>query len=191
MAWNWRELEELVTRSTTVRLVLSGHDHMGGYAVVDKVHFVTLEAVLEGGLLPVLCNVRLIIELFLSGGRVSACQGWKVSATSVSVYLHAAPKDAVAYAVLDVFDDHAVINGFGSVTSRVLRWWPGTLGVSTILRLLLQLQTRTPHRLSFTHLRGLSRSLSLFLFKVSTPLLSTGTFAHDMHVKICIVVASH
>ena len=31
-----------------MRLVLSGHDHMGGYAQHGHVHFVTVEAMLEG-----------------------------------------------------------------------------------------------------------------------------------------------
>ena len=31
-----------------MRLVLSGHDHMGGYAQHRHVHFVTVEAMLEG-----------------------------------------------------------------------------------------------------------------------------------------------
>ena len=31
-----------------MRLVLSGHDHMGGYAQHEHVHFVTIEAMLEG-----------------------------------------------------------------------------------------------------------------------------------------------
>lgn len=34
--------------SPWVRLVLSGHDHMGGYAQHGHVHFVTVEAMLEG-----------------------------------------------------------------------------------------------------------------------------------------------
>ncbi|DBA97345.1 hypothetical protein WJX77_003255 [Trebouxia sp. C0004] len=47
MAWNWVELQQLLLASSCVRLVLSGHDHMGGYAQHGHVHFVTVEAMLE------------------------------------------------------------------------------------------------------------------------------------------------
>ncbi|KAA6427520.1 MAG: hypothetical protein FRX49_02183 [Trebouxia sp. A1-2] len=47
MAWNWVELQQLLVASPCVRLVLSGHDHMGGYAQHGHVHFVTVEAMLE------------------------------------------------------------------------------------------------------------------------------------------------
>ena len=50
MAWNWVELQQLLLASPCVRLVLSGHDHMGGYAQHGHVHFVTVEAMLEGKL---------------------------------------------------------------------------------------------------------------------------------------------
>lgn len=32
-----------------VVLALAGHDHEGGHAVIKHVHFVTVEAMLEGG----------------------------------------------------------------------------------------------------------------------------------------------
>ncbi len=48
MAWNWVELQQVLLGSPCVRLVLSGHDHIGGYAQHDHVHFVTVEAMLEG-----------------------------------------------------------------------------------------------------------------------------------------------
>ena len=50
MAWNWVELQQLLLASPCVRLVLSGLDHMGGYAQHGHVHFVTVEAMLEGKL---------------------------------------------------------------------------------------------------------------------------------------------
>ncbi|GAX74983.1 hypothetical protein CEUSTIGMA_g2429.t1 [Chlamydomonas eustigma] len=47
-AWNWRELQDVLTsKQYTVKLHLSGHDHMGGYSFVNGVHFVTMEAMLE------------------------------------------------------------------------------------------------------------------------------------------------
>ena len=48
LAWNWVLLQEVLLGSPWVRLVLSGHDHMGGYAQHGHVHFVTVEAMLEG-----------------------------------------------------------------------------------------------------------------------------------------------
>lgn len=35
-------------RPRSVVLCLSGHDHPGGYACIQHVHFVTVEAMLEG-----------------------------------------------------------------------------------------------------------------------------------------------
>ncbi len=58
MAWNWVELQQLLLASPCVRLVLSGHDHMGGYAQHGHVHFVTVEAMLEGKLW---CAVHIVI----------------------------------------------------------------------------------------------------------------------------------
>jgi len=47
-AWNWRELQEVLTSSQySVVLHLSGHDHMGGYSCIKGVHFLTVEAMLE------------------------------------------------------------------------------------------------------------------------------------------------
>ena len=48
MAWNHKSILELILNSSCARLVLSGHDHMGGYACIQGKHFVTLEALLEG-----------------------------------------------------------------------------------------------------------------------------------------------
>ncbi|KAL3149220.1 hypothetical protein ABBQ32_002045 [Trebouxia sp. C0010 RCD-2024] len=47
LAWNWELLQQVLLESPWVRLVLSGHDHMGGYAQHGHVHFVTVEAMLE------------------------------------------------------------------------------------------------------------------------------------------------
>ena len=46
-AWNWREIQEVLTSSHNVVLHLSGHDHMGGYRSHADVHFLTVEAMLE------------------------------------------------------------------------------------------------------------------------------------------------
>ena len=43
-------LQQVLLESPWVRLVLSGHDHIGGYSQQGHVHFVTVEAMLEGGL---------------------------------------------------------------------------------------------------------------------------------------------
>ena len=48
MAWNWVQLQQVLLDSPAVRLVLSGHDHIGGYAQHGHIHFVTVEAMLEG-----------------------------------------------------------------------------------------------------------------------------------------------
>lgn len=48
-AWNWEPVSKLIAKRDAVKLVLAGHDHVGGYAQhADRaVHFVTLEAILE------------------------------------------------------------------------------------------------------------------------------------------------
>lgn len=47
MAWNAPEIEEVLKNSPSVRMVLSGHCHRGGYSCIQGKHFVTLEALLE------------------------------------------------------------------------------------------------------------------------------------------------
>ena len=48
LAWNHYELGQLLDDSPAVALVLSGHDHPGGYALGPRgTHFVTIEAMLE------------------------------------------------------------------------------------------------------------------------------------------------
>uniref|UniRef100_A0A061RWB5 Manganese-dependent adp-ribose cdp-alcohol diphosphatase n=1 Tax=Tetraselmis sp. GSL018 TaxID=582737 RepID=A0A061RWB5_9CHLO len=47
-AWNWEEIHETLARwSSCVRLVLTGHDHLGGYGALAGIHYVTLEGVVE------------------------------------------------------------------------------------------------------------------------------------------------
>lgn len=48
MAWNWKELHAMMVHAGCVRLALHGHDHEGGYAVVDGIHYVTLPGLVEG-----------------------------------------------------------------------------------------------------------------------------------------------
>lgn len=48
MAWNASELHEMMVRAGCVRLVLHGHDHEGGHAVVDGIRYVTLPGLVEG-----------------------------------------------------------------------------------------------------------------------------------------------
>lgn len=50
MAWNSVEIQEAIVSSGVVPLVLSGHDHPGGYACVEDTHFVTVHGMLEGAL---------------------------------------------------------------------------------------------------------------------------------------------
>ncbi|KAL3149222.1 hypothetical protein ABBQ32_002045 [Trebouxia sp. C0010 RCD-2024] len=65
LAWNWELLQQVLLESPWVRLVLSGHDHMGGYAQHGHVHFVTVEAMLEGGRL---CHLQKAEFVTHSGG---------------------------------------------------------------------------------------------------------------------------
>ena len=46
-AWNWRDVQAALLASPAFRLLLAGHDHLGGYACIGGRHFVTLEALLE------------------------------------------------------------------------------------------------------------------------------------------------
>ena len=48
LAWNWREINNALTLLKSARLYMAGHDHMGGYTLNGGVHWVTVEAVLEG-----------------------------------------------------------------------------------------------------------------------------------------------
>ena len=48
LAWNWREVAAELVHSGVVRLCLAGHDHEGGYACHDGVHWLTMPAMLEG-----------------------------------------------------------------------------------------------------------------------------------------------
>ena len=48
LAWNWRDIHRLLGSSDCVKLYLAGHDHMGGYTWDSGVHWLTIEAVLEG-----------------------------------------------------------------------------------------------------------------------------------------------
>lgn len=46
-AWNWEQISQKLCEYQSLKLVLAGHDHVGGYAVKGHIHFVTLEAILE------------------------------------------------------------------------------------------------------------------------------------------------
>ena len=68
MAWNYKDILQVVLSSPAVKLAFAGHDHLGGYANLDGKHFVTLEAMLEApsgsnayGVVKVLQD-RLVIE---------------------------------------------------------------------------------------------------------------------------------
>ncbi len=47
MAWNWRTIQGALLASPAFAAFFAGHDHMGGYRLIDGRHFVTLEAMLE------------------------------------------------------------------------------------------------------------------------------------------------
>ena len=49
LAWNWREILATLVASPSFAVFFCGHDHVGGYrAIGTNLHFVTLEALLEG-----------------------------------------------------------------------------------------------------------------------------------------------
>ncbi|GAB4817700.1 hypothetical protein N2152v2_004746 [Parachlorella kessleri] len=47
LAWNYKDILQVLLSSPAVKLALAGHDHLGGYTNIDGKHFVTLEAMLE------------------------------------------------------------------------------------------------------------------------------------------------
>jgi len=47
MAWNAADIQKAITSSGVVPLVLSGHDHQGGYALIEGTHFVTVRGLVE------------------------------------------------------------------------------------------------------------------------------------------------
>ncbi|GMH35118.1 hypothetical protein BSKO_02986 [Bryopsis sp. KO-2023] len=47
MAWNAPEIESILCEAPCVKVVLTGHYHPGGYAMIQGKHFVTLEGLLE------------------------------------------------------------------------------------------------------------------------------------------------
>ena len=59
LAWDHAEAHALVTASPATVAYFAGHDHAGGYAVVDGVHFWTLPALLESTAAP---NAYAIVE---------------------------------------------------------------------------------------------------------------------------------
>lgn len=48
MAWNAAVIESIIVESGVVALVMSGHDHVGGYNQINNTHFLTLPGVIEG-----------------------------------------------------------------------------------------------------------------------------------------------
>ncbi len=49
LAWNWRDILATLVASPAFAVFFCGHDHVGGYRDVGRsLHFVTLEALLEG-----------------------------------------------------------------------------------------------------------------------------------------------
>jgi hypothetical protein len=69
LAWDYAEAHALITASPATVAYFAGHDHAGGYAIVDGVHFWTLPALLESTAAP---NAYAIVEawpdhLFVQG----------------------------------------------------------------------------------------------------------------------------
>ena len=48
LAWNWSEIKQVLVQSGCVQLYLAGHDHMGGHTHEAGIHWLTVEALLEG-----------------------------------------------------------------------------------------------------------------------------------------------
>lgn len=48
LAWNWREIQTTLISSGNVEVYFAGHDHVGGYTSDGSIHWVTVEALLEG-----------------------------------------------------------------------------------------------------------------------------------------------
>ena len=75
--WNYQDVVALLGEYDNVMAYLNGHNHAGHYGVVDGIHYVTVEGMVE-------------------------------TATET------------AYAIVEVYPDHVMIDGFGRVTDRDL-----------------------------------------------------------------------
>ena len=85
-AWNGDEVCELLHATPgLVALCLAGHDHVGGFACVNGVPHVTLEAVLEA---PIGSNAYAVATIH--DDRIEIC-GWGTSVTSRSLPLQPSP----------------------------------------------------------------------------------------------------
>mmetsp|Transcript_33367 Transcript_33367/g.94533 ORF Transcript_33367/g.94533 Transcript_33367/m.94533 type:complete len:333 (+) Transcript_33367:105-1103(+) len=60
-AWNAKAIEELLQEHECVKVVLTGHDHRGGYAVRGGIHFLTLEGMVEA---PADSNAFAVVHVF-------------------------------------------------------------------------------------------------------------------------------
>lgn len=47
MAWNAKKMEQTILESGNVPIVISGHDHLGGYMQNHMTHFITMPCVIE------------------------------------------------------------------------------------------------------------------------------------------------
>ncbi|MEL7133427.1 MAG: metallophosphoesterase [Pseudomonadota bacterium] len=75
--WNYEALQEVLSGYDNVMAYFNGHNHAGHYAVVDGVHYVTVEGMLETA-------------------------------------------NSTAYAIIEVYEDRVVMNGFGRASDREL-----------------------------------------------------------------------
>lgn len=60
LAWNHESIASILESSRSTALVLAGHDHVGGYACRNGVHYVTVQAILEA---PTDSNAYGVLEL--------------------------------------------------------------------------------------------------------------------------------
>lgn len=107
MAWNWRELQDMLLSSPAFAVFFCGHDHVGGYAEIDGRHFITLEAMLEG-----------------AGRRLLALQHifCRCPSSEFHIAVVTAPEDGNAFAFVEVDGSALRIDGRGTaVTSRSLK----------------------------------------------------------------------
>lgn len=93
MAWNAPLIESLVIESGVVALVMSGHDHVGGYCQIENTHFLTLPGVVE--------STSIEKHSFQRGLT--------------------APAEFDAYGFVHIEEDLIKIEGRGVVQDRVLR----------------------------------------------------------------------
>ncbi len=119
LAWDWQDTCELLLGSRAFVAALAGHSHQGGYACIHGRHFVTLEAILEGGRAWLLAG-RAQLLLFCCRARALRAVHAERAHNCRPFPLAAPPKEN-AYGFLSLFPDRIEIEGHGRLTTRVLQ----------------------------------------------------------------------